>query len=112
LENYNQENNSVRLTALDQNILTALGEHELYGLELLECLNIDENLPLYFGSLYPLLNRLIKKKCISWRWGNEQEVTKGARRKYYKATEVGKLSLSILENYRKQLKHNSNIYKL
>jgi hypothetical protein len=52
----------VRLSAIDEDILTLLTGRELYGLEILDQLNLDRPTnPLHFGSLYPALNRLDKK---------------------------------------------------
>ena len=51
-------------------------------------------------SLYPGLNRLEKKGLISWRWGNEEEVSGGARRKYYKITALGISTLKQVQQYR------------
>ncbi|MGH2414619.1 MAG: PadR family transcriptional regulator [Microcystaceae cyanobacterium] len=97
-----------RLSAIDEDILTVLNnQRELYGLEILDCLNLgrEDNLgsKLGFGSLYPALNRLEKKGLISWRWGDEEEVSGGARRKYYKITGYGVNSLNAVQKYRIQL---------
>ena len=90
----------MRISALDQDILTLLNGNELYGLEVVERININRPVQLTFGSVYPALNRLCKKKLISDRWGDSQE---GARRKYFKLTELGRNKLNELEQYRKQL---------
>jgi DNA-binding PadR family transcriptional regulator len=91
---------AVRLTAIDEDILTLLLGRELYGLEVLDELNPGRPIPLSFGSLYPALNRLEKKGYISWRWGDEQEGTGGARRKYYKVTGLGASALHEVQQYR------------
>jgi DNA-binding PadR family transcriptional regulator len=97
----NKETETVRLSAIDEDILTVLmGGRELYGLEVLDQLNPDRPIPLSFGSLYPALNRLEKKGYLSWRWGDEQEGTGGARRKYYKVTSLGSAALSEVQEYR------------
>lgn len=98
-----EEKPAVKLTAIDQDILTALGGRELYGLEVLDELNLDRGIKLSFGSLYPALNRLEKKGFICWRWGDEQEVSGGARRKYYKMTALGATALRDIEQYRAAL---------
>lgn len=98
-----EEKPAVKLSAIDQDILTALGGRELYGLEVLEELNWGRATELSFGSLYPALNRLEKKGFISWRWGDEQEVSGGARRKYYKMTALGTTALREVEQYRAEL---------
>ncbi len=97
-----------KLSAIDEDILTVLkNQNELYGLEILDCLNLDRKDKLGgdlgFGSLYPALNRLEKKGVITWRWGDEEEVSGGARRKYYKINAFGFFSLNALQEYRNQL---------
>jgi PadR family transcriptional regulator, regulatory protein PadR len=89
------EHEPVRLSAIDEDILTALGERELYGLAILEELTL--------GRLYPALNRLEKKGLVTWRWGDEAEVTGGARRKYYKMTDLGATVLREVQQYRTSL---------
>ncbi|MBD1808852.1 helix-turn-helix transcriptional regulator [Microcoleus sp. FACHB-SPT15] len=98
-----EEKPAVKLSAIDEDILTGLGARELYGLEILDELNLDRATELSFGSLYPALNRLEKKGLISWRWGDEQEVSGGARRKYYKVTALGATSLRDIQQYRASL---------
>lgn len=95
----------VKLSAIDQDILTVLKvQGEIYPLEILDCLNLgrEENLgsKFNFGSLYPALNRLLKKGLIDSRWGDEEEVTGGARRKYYKINALGLRSLDAVNRYR------------
>ncbi|MBW4619216.1 MAG: PadR family transcriptional regulator [Cyanosarcina radialis HA8281-LM2] len=98
-----QPEEPVRLSAIDEDILTCLGRRELYGLEILDELNLGRPSELGFGSLYPALNRLEKKGLIVWRWGDEQEVTGGARRKYYKMTGLGAITLKEVRDYRVSL---------
>ena len=91
---------SIKLSAIDQDILTVFGGRELYGLEILDEINLGRPLELGFGSLYPALNRLEKKGLISWRWGSESEASGGARRKYYKMTGLGASTLREVQQYR------------
>jgi len=93
----------VKLSALEEDILTLMGTQKMYGLEMLEGLNEDRPIPIGFGSLYPTLNRLEKKGLISWKWGDEQDQTGGARRKYYIVTGIGKAVLREVQGYRKLL---------
>jgi PadR family transcriptional regulator, regulatory protein PadR len=102
----NKEN--TRLSAIDEDILTVLiGGRELYGLEILDNLNLDREdklgSKLGFGSLYPALNRLEKKGFIQWRWGDETDDSGGARRKYYKMTGLGSDVLNQVQAYRASL---------
>jgi PadR family transcriptional regulator, regulatory protein PadR len=93
----------VRLSAIEEDILTGMGSQELYGLEILDHLNIGRSFELSFGSLYPALNRLDKKGFIKWRWGDIQDGSGGARRKYYKVTRLGSTVLSDVQSYRMAL---------
>jgi PadR family transcriptional regulator, regulatory protein PadR len=95
-----QDEEAPRLSAIDEDVLTVLLGRELYGLEILDQLNPDRPSPMSFGSLYPALNRLEKKGLISWRWGDEQEESGGARRKYYKVTGLGATALREVQQYR------------
>lgn len=98
---------SVRLSAIDEDILTVLLGRELYGLEILDQLNPDRPLQISFGSLYPALNRLEKKGFIEWRWGDIQDGSGGARRKYYKVTGLGIGTLKDVQQYRMALAQRS-----
>ena len=96
----------VKLSAIDEDILIVLkGRGELYGLEILDYLNLDRKdklgKELGFGSLYPALSRLIKKKLVTWRWGEEE--SGGSRRKYFKINVLGLYSLNALHEYRMRL---------
>jgi PadR family transcriptional regulator, regulatory protein PadR len=92
-----------KLTALDEDILTCLLGRELYGLAILDQLNLDRPNELSFGSLYPALNRLDKKGYVVGRWGDDTEPLSGARRKYYKVTGLGHTVLMEVRGYRASL---------
>lgn len=97
----------VKLTAIDQDVLTVGIGNELYGLEILTLLNQDRPIPLSFGSLYPALTRLEKKELLTCRWGDAMEESGGARRKYYKVTGLGARSLRAVQEYRSSLSKRS-----
>jgi DNA-binding PadR family transcriptional regulator len=97
------ETDGVKISALEEDILTLLGRWEMYGLEILDGLNEGRPMPIGFGSLYPTLNRLEKKGLISWKWGDERDETGGARRKYYKVTGLGANVLREVREYRQRL---------
>jgi PadR family transcriptional regulator, regulatory protein PadR len=99
----NSEDDSVRLSAIDEDLLTVLLGRELYGLEILDELNPGRPIPLRFSSLYPALNRLEKKGLVSCRWGDEVDESGGARRKYYKVTGLGATTLRSVQEYRMAL---------
>ena len=98
--NKQKKDKPIKLSAIDEDILTVFGSRELYGLAILDELNLGRPSELGFGSLYPALNRLEKKGLISWRWGSEEEVSGGARRKYYKITALGVSTLREIRQYR------------
>lgn len=98
-----EEAEGVRLSAIDEDVLTVLLGRELYGLEVLDELNPGRPIKLRFGSLYPALNRLEKKGFVTWRWGDEMDESGGARRKYYKVTGLGASALSAVQSYRMAL---------
>jgi PadR family transcriptional regulator, regulatory protein PadR len=93
-----------RLSALEEDILTLLGDREFYGLEILAQINVGRSSPTQFGSLYPALDRLDLKGFLSWRWGDDADGTGGARRKYYRATDAGAQALKQVQEYREKLK--------
>ena len=97
----------IKLSALDEDILTVLLGRELYGLEILDQLNLDRPDELMFSSLYPALNRLEKKGFVSWKWGDEHDSSGGARRKYYKVNGAGAAALSEIQQYRAALAQRS-----
>lgn len=97
----------IRISAIDEDLLTVLLGRELYGLEILDQLNLDRPGELKFGSLYPALNRLEKKGLVSWKWGDEVDESGGARRKYYKVTGLGAKTLRTVQQYRSNLASRS-----
>ena len=97
-----KKNKPVKLSSIDEDILTVLLGRELYGLEILDYINPGRpGIPLTYGSIYPALNRLEKKGFVKSCWGDE--ATSGARRKYYKVTGLGESSLSQVQEYRRSL---------
>ena len=102
-KNNNKDDEMLNLSPNEGDILSVLLGRELYGLDILNQLNPGRPIPLSFGSLYPALNRLEKKGFLEWRWGDEQEETGGARRKYYKVTGLGARVFYQWQHYRMQL---------
>ena len=103
-----EKKDDLKLSALEEDILTGLLGRELYGLEILDQLNLDRPSELMFSSLYPALNRLEKKGYVSWRWGTNNAPSGGARRKYYKVTGLGTTALRRIRDYRAALVQRSN----
>lgn len=99
-------NNLPSVSALEEDILTALFSHPLYGLQICEA--IDESSTgqqmLKIGSLYPSLHRLEKKGFVTSRMAEtEPKVRGGNRRKYYKITMKGATALSQKQDMRRRL---------
>ena len=94
----------IKLSSIDEDILTVLLGRELYGLEILDYINPERpGTPLTYGSIYPALNRLDKKGLIESKWGDESTGSSGARRRYYKVTGLGASTLSDVQSYRQIL---------
>jgi PadR family transcriptional regulator PadR len=81
-------------------VLLLLKDGKVYSSEIIHLLRKSE-LIVVEGTLYPLLNRLAKKKVLAYEW---QESEQGPPRKYYWLTEDGKKMLAEL----KQAYHRLN----
>ncbi|AFY72009.1 transcriptional regulator PadR family protein (plasmid) [Thalassoporum mexicanum PCC 7367] len=94
-------------SGVEEDILNALSNNDkLYGLEIIDAIEeaSQGERKIGLGSLYPTLHRLEKKKkLVKSRWGEEEDGTGGARRKYYNLTPLGKRSLEDLHKYRTKL---------
>ena len=83
---------SITLSALEEDLLTALFSKELYGLQIINAINeaSEGKRQIGFGSLYPTLHRMEKKGLVKARWGEQTDPESGgARRKYYQVTGLG-----------------------
>ncbi len=88
-ERRNLRNNE--LIKNEQLILNTLyGSSGLYGLQLIELIAdaSDGEIVINVDSLYPVLDELTEKGYVEWFWEDE-DLTKGAQRKYYKITTAG-----------------------
>ena len=74
-------------------IVSLLADQEVYTAELIARLKAA-NLIVTDGTLYPLLNRLLKAELLQYRW---EESESGPPRKYYSLTEKGLAFLSQLD---------------
>ena len=73
------------LSALEEDIMTVLDFHELYGLQIIKAIEEASGgkRRLGVGSVYPTLHRLEKKGFVTSKWGDDRpEERGGARRKY------------------------------
>lgn len=78
-------------------ILAAIGDRELYGLEIPEA--VEEvsggEVKIRLGYLYPSLHHLESKGLIKSRWGEEADPSRNkARRQYYSLTDDGVVALN------------------
>lgn len=84
--------NQLRISRVEESILSVINKYELYGLEIIYALEqgSDGKLKLGFGTLYPTLRRLERKGFVETRWGDETpEERGGARRRYYRISSQG-----------------------
>lgn len=94
----------IKISAIDEDVLTVLwGGRKMYGLEILDEVNNGRPVVLSYGSLYPALYRLENRDLITGKWGEECQEAGGARRKYYKITGLGTITLEEVREYRNQL---------
>jgi DNA-binding PadR family transcriptional regulator len=100
-----QDKGVIVLSALEEDILTALIGQRLYGLELLDILNQARQKQgmrdLGVGSLYPTLKRIEEQKLIEGEWG--EAVAESTRRRYYRVTAEGETAITRTQAYRRKL---------
>lgn len=80
---------------IEFSLLKLLSRRErLYGLEMLESLS-DAGIELSEGTLYPLLNRLVREKYLLTSW--ETKNLSGHPRKYYRLSAKASDALARME---------------
>jgi PadR family transcriptional regulator, regulatory protein PadR len=77
----------VRKGSLGLAVLAALSAGELYGLEILQRLEVRAGFSVPEGTIYPLLQRLRDSGLVEARW---VEAHSGHPRKYYRLTLAGR----------------------
>lgn len=82
---------------IDAIVLCTLKDHDSYGYEILKNIASTSNgeYEMKEPSLYTSLKRLEKQGFVQSYWGDE---TQGARRKYYRMTDAGKIELHDATN--------------
>ncbi|MEM8720362.1 MAG: PadR family transcriptional regulator [Cyanobacteria bacterium P01_G01_bin.39] len=91
----------LKISALEEDILTILSINELYGLQIRQALEkaYEGKRNITIGSLYPTLHRMEKKGYVESKWGEDKPSERnGARRKYYKISGIGE---KVLKERRK-----------
>jgi PadR family transcriptional regulator, regulatory protein PadR len=91
------------LSALEEDLLSALLGRELYGLQITKAIEeaSSGSRIIGVGSLYPTLRRLEEKGFVNSRWESNEnakstERKSGSRRRYYRITPTG--SRALIEN--------------
>jgi PadR family transcriptional regulator PadR len=100
------EGYALRLSAVEEDILTLLVGRELYGLAILEASKsaVGGTKALRPGSLYTALYKMEQKGLVRSWWGSETPAERGhARRRYYTATGLGAEVLAATQLRRHQL---------
>jgi len=77
----------LRKGSLELAILAALWDGRLYGLEILRDLEVNSDLIVVEGTVYPLLNRLRTLGLVESEWVESEF---GHPRKYYRLTSAGR----------------------
>jgi PadR family transcriptional regulator PadR len=94
---------TIRLSSLEEDLLTLLTGWELYGLEIIEATKTasDGQRSIGVGSLYPTLHKMEKKGLVRSYWGEETPEERGhARRRYYTVTGLGERVLGATQKWR------------
>jgi PadR family transcriptional regulator PadR len=97
---------TIRVSALEEDLLTLLLGRELYGLEVIQAMKTasDGQRSIGVGSLYPTLHKLEKKGLVRSWWGEETPEERGhARRRYYTVTGLGQRVLLATQQRRLSL---------
>ena len=89
----------MRKGILEYCILSVLSRNSCYASDIIKELKEAEVIVVE-GTLYPLLTRQKNAGLLSYRWEESQQ---GPPRKYYELTEPGKLFLTELGKFWKQL---------
>ena len=71
-------------------VLAALGEEEAYGYQIVERLSAIAGLEVTESTIYPLLARLARDKCLLTRTAASPQ---GPARRYYRLSEAGRRRL-------------------
>ncbi len=97
----NKEYNPFKLNTKQALALGAIGYQDSYGLQIRAEIEEVTNgrMKMAMGSLYPILHFLEEEGLIESYWGEKtDEKRRGARRRYYKLTGVGRRALNELQS--------------
>lgn len=97
----------ITISKLEEEILNVLaGKEKIYGLQIIEAFEESSNgkRNIGVGSLYPTLSRLEEKGLVtSWMENRPTDEKGGARRKYFRITQLGLMVMTEAEKFRRKL---------
>ena len=100
------EKQNYPLSVLEEDILTVLLGHQLYGLQISRAIEESSGgrRKIGVGSLYPTLRRIEKKGFVTSYWEGDTESERGGvRRRFYRITGTGAKVLAENQEVRKNL---------
>ena len=77
-------------------VLSLLNRQEMYGYSLISSLSEKMSASMAEGTIYPLLNRMVRNGNISFEW---RIMESGPARKYYQITDSGNELLSGMHSH-------------
>jgi DNA-binding PadR family transcriptional regulator len=90
--------NVAKLSSLDEDVLTALGDRTFPAVEIHKKLNsVERPAPLLLNRVYPILDRLEQKYFVVSRWEEGHRL--------YTVTKLGAKALKAVQEYRKNLRN-------
>jgi PadR family transcriptional regulator, regulatory protein PadR len=96
------------LTEFEESLLRLLLGRPMYGKQIVQAFREASNgeREISLAVLYPALNRLVEKRCLTCEIENRQEGTRsGASRKYYRITQTGAKRLAKADEFRERLEN-------
>lgn len=82
---------------IDALVLATLEKGEAHGFEIMQRLNAEGRgaFAMKEGTLYPVLYRLERRRCLAARWDRDDAPRKGPRRRLYRLTAKGRKELAV-----------------
>jgi PadR family transcriptional regulator PadR len=84
-------------------VLSLLNRQELYGYALISSLSEKMSASMAEGTIYPLLNRMVRSGNISFEW---RIMETGPARKYYQITDTGRELLAGMHLHWQDINNN------
>jgi PadR family transcriptional regulator, regulatory protein PadR len=94
------------LTEFEESLLRLLLGRPMYGKQIIQAFRDASNgeREISLAVLYPALNRLVEKRCLTCELEDRQEGERsGASRKYYRITQTGAKRLTKSDEFRERL---------